>query len=285
MTKTMPNTTAGLAVSRAVTSLSRIFVGMGHQLAFYVKALGWSGRTVRRYRAEMLRLLSEVSLGSGALALIGGTVVVVGFLTAAAGVEVGLQGYTSLGNIGVSALSGFVAAYVNTREAAPAIAGIALTATVGAGFTAQLGAMRVSEEIDALETMGIPSVPYLVTTRVLAGLVAVVPLYAVAVVMSYASTRIVVTIFFGQSSGNYQHYFSTFLIPEDILWSFLKAILMALVVISVCCYYGYHAAGGPAGVGTAVGLAVRTSLIAVMVIDLMFGLAVWGGPSTVHIAT
>jgi phospholipid/cholesterol/gamma-HCH transport system permease protein len=247
--------------------------------------LGWSGRTVRRYRAEMLRLLSEVSLGSGALALIGGTVVVVGFLTAAAGVEVGLQGYTSLGNIGVSALSGFVAAYVNTREAAPAIAGIALTATVGAGFTAQLGAMRVSEEIDALETMGIPSVPYLVTTRVLAGLVAVVPLYAVAVVMSYASTRIVVTIFFGQSSGNYQHYFSTFLIPEDILWSFLKAILMALVVISVCCYYGYNAAGGPAGVGTAVGLAVRTSLIAVMVIDLMFGLAVWGGPSTVHIAT
>ena len=196
---------------------------MGHQLAFYGRALGWSGRTMRRYRTEILRLLSEVSLGSGALALIGGTVVVVGFLTAAAGVEVGLQGYTSLGNIGVSALSGFVAAYVNTREAAPAIAGIALTATVGAGFTAQLGAMRVSEEIDALETMAIPSVPYLVTTRVLAGLLAVVPLYAVAVVMSYASTRIVVTVFFGQSSGNYQHYFSTFLIPEDILWSFLKA--------------------------------------------------------------
>ena len=175
------------------SSLSGL-VAMGHQLAFYGRAFGWSGRTLRRYRKEVLRLLSEVSLGSGALALIGGTVVVVGFLTAAAGVEVGLQGYTSLGNIGVSALSGFVAAYVNTREAAPAIAGIALTATVGAGFTAQLGAMRVSEEIDALETMAIPSIPYLVTTRIIAGVLAVMPLYAVAVVMSYASTRIVVTV-------------------------------------------------------------------------------------------
>ncbi len=209
MARTTPNTTVALAVSRAATSVSSVFVGMGHQLAFYAKALGWIGTDVAALpRPRSLRLLSEVSLGSGALALIGGTVVVVGFLTAAAGVEVGLQGYTSLGNIGVSALSGFVAAYVNTREAAPAIAGIALTATVGAGFTAQLGAMRVSEEIDALEVMAIPSVPYLVTTRILAGLVAVVPLYAVAVVMSYASTRIVVTVFFGQSSGNYQHYFS-----------------------------------------------------------------------------
>ena len=272
------------AAGRVARSSTGFLATVGHQVAFYTRAFAWSGRTLHRYRREVLRLLSEVSLGSGALALIGGTVVVVGFLTAAAGVEVGLQGYTSLGNIGVSALSGFVAAYVNTREAAPAIAGIALTATVGAGFTAQLGAMRVSEEIDALEVMAIPSVPYLVTTRIIAGLLAVVPLYAVAVVMSYASTRVVVTVFFGQSAGNYQHYFSTFLIPVDILWSFLKAALMAVVVIAVCCYYGFNAAGGPAGVGTAVGRAVRTSLIAVMIIDLLFGLAVWGGPTTVHIA-
>ena len=272
-------------IGQAADSSTRVLQNLGHQLSFYARSIGWAGRTVRRYPKEVLRLLSEVSLGSGALALIGGTVVVVGFLTAAAGVEVGLQGYTSLGNIGVSALSGFVAAYVNTREAAPAIAGIALTATVGAGFTAQLGAMRVSEEIDALEVMAIPSIPFLVTTRIIAGLFAVIPLYAVALVMSYASTRVVVTVGFGQSAGSYDHYFATFLIPIDILWSFLKAALMALVVISVCCYYGFNASGGPAGVGTAVGRAVRSSLISVMIIDLLFGLAVWGGPSTVHIAT
>jgi phospholipid/cholesterol/gamma-HCH transport system permease protein len=285
MVRPAPRTYVGLATARAGNSVVTVLANMGHQLAFYGKAFGWSGRTITRYRREVLRLLSEVSLGSGALALIGGTVVVVGFLTAAAGVEVGLQGYTSLGNVGVSALSGFIAAYINTREVAPAIAGIALTATVGAGFTAQLGAMRVSEEIDALEVMAVPSVPYLVTTRIIAGLIAVVPLYAVSLVMSYASTRVVVTVFYGQSSGNYQHYFSTFLIPVDIIWSFVKAALMALVVVAVCCYYGFTAAGGPAGVGTAVGRAVRTSLIAVMVIDLFYGLAVWGGPTTVHVAT
>lgn len=258
--------------------------GLGRQVRFLLGAYLAVPFAVRRHRREVLRLVSEVSLGSGALALIGGTVVVISFLTAAVGIEVGIQGYTSLGNIGVSALSGFIAAYVNTREAAPAIAGIALTATVGAGFTAQLGAMRVSEEIDALEVMAIRSIPYLVSTRIAAGFLSVIPLYAVAVVMSYVSTRLVVTVFFGQSAGTYEHYFSTFLIPADLLYSFGKALLMALLVLSICCYEGYTVKGGPAEVGRAVGRAVRTSLIAIMMLDLLFGLAVWGGTSTVHVA-
>lgn len=150
---------------------------LGEQLAFHGKAFAQVPRAVRSYPKEIVRLLAEVSMGSGALALIGGTVLVIGFLTAASGIEVGLQAYTSFDNIGVSALSGFFSAYFNTREVAPIISGIALTATVGAGFTAQIGAMRVSEEIDALEVMAVPPVPYLVTTRIIAGLIAVVPLY------------------------------------------------------------------------------------------------------------
>lgn len=256
---------------------------LGRQLAFYGKAYRGMPMVVTKYRKEIIRLIAEVSLGSGALALIGGTVLVVGFLTTASGIEVGLEAYTSFGNIGVAALSGFFSAYFNTREVAPIIAGIALTATVGAGFTAQLGAMRVSEEIDAIEVMAVPSVPFLVTTRVIAGLIAVIPLFAIAVIMTFAATRIVVTVGFGQAAGTFDHYFRTFLIPGDLLLSVLKVIIMALIVMSVCCYYGYTASGGPAGVGRAVGLAVRTSLIAVMIVDLAFGLAFWGGPS-VHIA-
>src|SRR5207245_7270593 len=99
-------------------------------------------------------------------------------LTLFTGVVVGIQGYTALNEIGTAAFTGFISAYFNTREIAPLVAGLALSATVGAGFTAQLGAMRISEEVDALEVMGIPSLPYLVTTRVLAGFVAVIPLYA-----------------------------------------------------------------------------------------------------------
>lgn len=133
------------------------------------------------------------------------------------GYEVGQQGVTSLGRIGIGALSGFISAFFNTREAIPpVIAGIALTATVGAGFTAQLGAMRVSEEIDAMETMSIPSLPpYLVTTRVAAGIIAVIPLYAVALFVGYVATQLV-TEFLGEASGTYQHYFNVFLVPSDV---------------------------------------------------------------------
>lgn len=269
--------------SRVVAPMSGTFEDIGRQMAFHGRVLRAVPHTLRSYRHEVLRILAEVSLGTGALALIGGTVVVVGFLTASAGVVVALDGYQALGNIGIEALVGFTSAYINTREAAPVVAGIALTATVGAGFTAELGAMRVSEEIDALEVMAIPSIPYLITTRVIAGLVAVVPLYAIALFMSFAASELIVTLVYGQSGGTYQHYFETFLIPIDILWSLAKTMVMAVAVIAVCCYYGFNASGGPAGVGFAVGRAVRLSLIFVMLLDLAVGLAVWGG-ATIHVA-
>lgn len=258
--------------------------GIGEAVRFHLLVLAEVGRTVRRYPREILRLVAEVSLGSGGLALIGGTVAVVVFMTAAIGVEIGLQGYSSLSNVGVEALSGFMSSYANTREGAPLLAGIGLTATVGAGFTAQLGAMRVSEEIDALEVMAVPAISFLVTSRIVAGLIAIVPLYALALLGSYAATKIVVVEFFGQASGTYSHYFMTFLRPEDIGWSLLKVIAMALLVMLVHCRAGYLATGGPAGVGRAVGSAVRTSLIGVMLVDLLLNLAIYGGPSQVHVA-
>ncbi|PPJ24957.1 ABC transporter permease [Nocardia nova] len=258
---------------------------IGNQIAFHLSSLAAAPRVLRRYRSEVLRLIAEVSLGTGALAVIGGTVVIVGFLTAAAGYEVGQQGTSSLGRVGIEAMSGFISAFFNTREAIPVIAGVALTATVGAGFTAQLGAMRVSEEIDALEVMSVPSMPYLVTTRILAGLIAVGPLYAIALFMGYASTEFVSVFMSNQSSGTYHHYFNLFLVPSDVLWSFAKVVVMAVVVMCVHCYHGYNATGGPAGVGTAVGRAVRTSLIAIMLIDLLVGITIYGGVhSTVRVS-
>ena len=100
------------------------------------------------------------------------------------------------------------------------IAGIALAATIGAGATAQLGAMRVSEEIDALETMAISSIPYLVSTRIVAGMIAIIPLYSLASLAAFVASRFATVVLYGQSSGVYDHYFNTFLIPSDILWSF-----------------------------------------------------------------
>ncbi|SNR85907.1 phospholipid/cholesterol/gamma-HCH transport system permease protein [Haloechinothrix alba] len=258
--------------------------GLGQQLSFYARALAWSPRTIARYSREMARLLTEVCFGTGALAIIGGTLGVMIGMTMFTGLVVGLQGYSSLEQLGTAALTGFISAYFNTREVAPLSAGLALSATVGCGFTAQLGAMRISEEIDALEVMGVPSVPYLVTTRVLAGVAAVIPLYAVGLLSAYVASRQITIWVYGQSAGTYDHYFALFLPPEDVVWSFGKVLIFSVVVILTHCYYGYTARGGPAGVGVAVGKAVRTSIVMIAVLDFFLSLAIWGSTTTVRIA-
>ena len=273
-------TTARKAAQRPVTALD----DLGEQMAFYIKALAWTPRTIRRYKKEILRLLAEVTFGSGALAVIGGTVGVITFLSFFTGTEVGLQGYAALNQLGTGAFTGFVSAYFNTREIAPLVAGLALSATVGCGFTAQLGAMRISEEVDALEVMAVPSLPFLVTTRLIAGFVAVIPLYVIGLLSSYLSTRTIATAYYGQSTGTYDHYFRLFLPPVDILWSFGKVLVFSVVIVMTHCYYGYTAKGGPAGVGIAVGRAVRTAIVAINVIDFFLSLAIWGSTTNVRIA-
>ena len=249
---------------------------VGHQTEFYAKTIRSIGDALVNYKVEVLALIAQMSLGAGALAVIGGTVGVVGFLTISTGSLTAVQGYNSLAGIGVEALQGFTAAYIITRVVAPLIAGIALAATIGAGATAQLGAMRISEEIDALEVMGIRSVAYLASTRVIAGIIAVIPLYCVAVLLAYLSGRFSTTFIYGQSTGVYDHYFNTFLNPTDLIWSYFQAITMAVIVMMVHTYYGYHATGGPAGVGEATGRAVRTSLIVLAIVTLFVALAIYG---------
>ena len=101
---------------------------------------------------------------------------------------------------------------------------------------------------------------------------------------SYLATYVTVTGFFHQSSGTYMHYFNLFLPPGDVLWSFMKVLVFAVVVILIHCYHGYNASGGPAGVGLAVGRAVRTSIVAINVIDLFLSMAIWGTTTTVRLA-
>ena len=149
---------------------------IGSQTAFYVRALGLVWEAIVRYRVETLRLIAKMSLGIGALAIIGGTVVIVTTLTMSTGGLIGIQLYRSLSDVGVEALSGFASAYLNTRITSPLVADIGLAATIGAGATAQLGAMRINEEIDALEVMGVRTIAYLVSTRVVAGVLVVIPL-------------------------------------------------------------------------------------------------------------
>ena len=260
------------------------FNRIGDHILFYGAALKGVPHAMVNYRREIVRLIAEISMGAGTLAMIGGTVVIVGFLTLAAGGTLAVQGYSSLGNIGIEALTGFLAAFINVRISAPVVAGIGLAATFGAGVTAQLGAMRINEEIDALESMAIRPVEYLVSTRIVAGMFAITPLYAIAVILSFLASQFVTVVLFGQSGGLYQHYFTTFLNPIDLLWSFVQAVLMALMILLIHTYYGYFAAGGPSGVGVAVGNAVRTSLIVVVSVTLLVSLAIYGSNGNFNLA-
>lgn len=260
------------------------FTRIGDQTLFYGKAIAGVPHAAVRYRKEVVRLIAEISMGAGTLAMIGGTVAIVGFLTLAAGGTLAVQGYSSLGNIGIEALTGFLAAFINVRISAPVVAGIGLAATFGAGVTAQLGAMRINEEIDALESMAINPVEYLVSTRLVAGMVAITPLYSIAVILSFLASQFVTVALFGQSGGLYDHYFNTFLNPLDLLWSFLQAVLMAITILLIHTYFGFFASGGPSGVGVAVGNAVRTSLIVVVSVTLLVSLAIYGSDGNFNLS-
>lgn len=257
---------------------------IGDQTRFYFTTLASIPNAVIHYRPELLRLIAQMGLGSGALAAIGGTVVIVGFMTMTTGAVVAAQGYTEFQSVGVEAFTGFASAFFIPRLIVPGTAQVTLTATVGAGATAQMGAMRINEEVDALEVLGIESVTYLAATRVLAGTIVVIPLYAVALMSGFFAARIGTVAIYGQGSGVYDHYFNTFLNTADLAWSFVETIAMIVVVMLVCTYYGYNAHGGPAGVGEAVGRAVRASMVVGGIVLVAVTLGVYGQSGNFHLA-
>ncbi len=260
---------------------------VGRQLGFYVRILYETvvHLLIRlRYRNIVFNLVSDITVGAGALIVGGGMVFVIFSMSFFTGTEVGLQGFKGLQQIGAESFTGLVGSFANTREVTPLIAGVALAAQVGAGFTAELGAMRISDEIDALEVMSVPSFVYLVCTRVVAALIAIIPLYLISLFASFFATKLVTTQFFGLSEGVYDYYFRLYLPAEDVFYSVVKAMVFAVVVALIHCYYGFNASGGPEGVGVAVGRAIRLSIVAVVILNLILSLIFWGGGNTVKIA-
>ena len=261
----------------------RGFGALGAHLAFYVRAMANIPLALKR-RSEIIRHISDITIGAGALIAGAGTAGVIFFMAFFTGTQVGLEGFKGLQLIGAEAFTGFVSAFANTREITPLIAGITLAAQVGAGFTAELGAMRISEEIDATEVIAVRPIPYLVSTRLIGAFVAVIPLYLISLFSSYLATKFMVVNYLGLSGGTYNHYFTIFLPATDVIYSLVKALIFAVVVVLIHCYYGYYASGGPAGVGVAVGRAIRTSIVAINIINLLMSAIFWGAGETVRIA-
>ncbi|HJC60041.1 MAG TPA: ABC transporter permease [Candidatus Dietzia intestinigallinarum] len=249
---------------------------VGRHVTFAGKVLLSLPTAVVRYRGQVVREVVDVGFGSKSLVAGGGTVGIVLAMSAVAAIMVGVETYRGLDLIGMTSLSGMLSAMANTRELAPVVASIALAAKVGTGFTARLGSMRISDEIDALDSMSVPTIPYLAGTRLVATMICIVPLYAIGLVATYIATRVVVVYVNGGSAGTYDHFFHITLGPEDVLYSLIKAIAFAAVIVLVHCSYGYHATGGPEGVGRAAGRALRTSILAIGFLDIVLTFALWG---------
>jgi phospholipid/cholesterol/gamma-HCH transport system permease protein len=270
-------------IRRPAKTFGREWNRVGRQARFYVTTLRSIGDVVVFYKGELMRVIAQMSLGVGALVLIGGTVVIVAFLVTFAASTTAVYAHKLLAQVGIEALAGFASAFINVRIGVPLISTIGLSATVGAGATAQLGAMRISEEIDALEVMGVRSIAYLASSRVLAGVIVVIPLYCVALLMGFFGYKF--TIFaYGQSAGAFNHYFNTFLVSTDVLWSLFIVICAAIAVMLVHTYYGFNATGGPVGVGEAVGRATRASMIVSISVLLLVSMAIYGPTGNFHLS-
>jgi phospholipid/cholesterol/gamma-HCH transport system permease protein len=241
----------------------------GEIVNFGVRTAGlvYSGR-VFRFFGESLRQAGILIFGSA---------VIIWVFVFILGLQCGLQGAYFNRSIGAPSLAGLFSAYCDLREGLPYAFGYILSAKVGTGIVAELGAMRISDEIDALEVMGIQPMTFLAATRLLGAWIAIPFLYLVGIGVAYAASYIAVVQQVGDvSSGGYLLIFWMFQNPLDLMFSLIKGMVMATAIVVVGCYYGYTASGGPVGVGTATAQSMVVNVILVHIIGMLGTVVFWG---------
>ncbi|MEV6558191.1 ABC transporter permease [Nocardia sp. NPDC051756] len=253
----------------------------GFILSFTWQSLSAIPLTLGKYRDETMRAVTDMTWGRGSIIVGGGTVPMLAVLGIVIGASVGVESFATLDLLGLGPVTGVVSAFANTRELAPIAAGIGFAAQAGCRMTAEIGSMRISEEIDALESLGLRSIPFVVTTRVIAGAVALVPTFLIALILSYLACGAVVVALHGQADGVYNHYFYQFVNGADIAAAVVKVLVFGVAVILIHCYQGFFATGGPEGVGIASGRAVRASFVAIIALDMVLSIALWGFHSAI----
>jgi phospholipid/cholesterol/gamma-HCH transport system permease protein len=227
------------------------------------------------YSLRVFRFFGEALRQSGIL-IIGSTIVIWG-LVFVIGLECGIEGAYFTESTGTPAYSGVFTAWCDLRELVPYAFGYMMAAKVGTGIVAELGAMRISDEIDALEVMGIDSMTFLCATRLLAAWLVLPFMYLAAIGMGFLASYIAVVQQIGYvSSGGYFLIFWQFQNPPDFLYSLIKAMFMATAIVLVGCYYGYNASGGPVGVGTATAKSMVLNLVLVHLIGMLGTQVFWG---------
>src|SRR5829696_5794002 len=227
------------------------------------------------FTLKVLRFFGETLRQAGVL-ILSSTIVIWGLIFII-GLQCGIEGAYFNRSVGAPAYAGVFAAWCDLREVIPYGFGYMLSAKVGTGIVAELGAMRISDEIDALEVMGVPPVTFLGATRLLAAWIAFPFMYLAAVGIGYFASWLAVVEQIGDvSSGGYFLIFWMFQNPPDLLFSLIKGMVMATAIVLVGCYYGYTAGGGPVGVGTATAKSMVLNIVLVHIIGMMGTLVFWG---------
>ena len=244
----------------------------------------FTGNIVRDvWGLRVLRFFGEALRQAGIL-IVGSTLVIWGLVFITGLGTCGIEGAYFLESQGAPAYAGVFTALCDLREAVPYAFGYMMSAKVGTGIVAELGAMRISEEIDALEVMGFDSMVFLCATRLLACWIVLPFMYIAAIGVAYLASYIAVVLQIGYtSSGGYLLTFWEFQSPPDVLFSLIKGMTMATTIVLVGCYYGYNASGGPVGVGTATAKSMVLNLVLVTLIGMLGTQVFWGTNARVPI--
>jgi phospholipid/cholesterol/gamma-HCH transport system permease protein len=227
------------------------------------------------FNGRVLRFFGEALRQSGILVM--GSAMVIWGLAFISGLQCGIEGAYFNRSVGAPAYAGVFSAWCDLREIMPYAFGYMMSAKVGTGLVAEIGAMRISDEIDALEVMGINSLVYLCSTRLLAAWMVLPFMYIATVGVGFLASYVSVVQQIGEvSSGGYFLIFWMFQNPPDLLYSLLKGMAMATVIVMVGCYYGYTASGGPVGVGTATAKSMVLNTVMVHLVGMVGTQIFWG---------
>ncbi len=227
------------------------------------------------YTGRVFRFFGEALRQAGIL--ITGSAIVIWGLTFILGLQCGIEGAYFSRSVGAPSNAGTFAAWCDLREVIPYAFGYMMAAKVGTGIVAELGAMRISDEIDALEVMGVNPMIFLCATRLLGAWIVLPFLYLIGIGVGYVASWIAVVKQIGDvSSGGYFLIFWEFQNPPDLIFSLIKGMVMATVIVTVGCYYGYNASGGPVGVGTATAKSMVLNIVLVHIIGMLGTLVFWG---------
>ncbi|WP_249010257.1 ABC transporter permease [Conexibacter sp. DBS9H8] len=241
----------------------------GDIVVFVLSILG------RLANLRVFRHFGEVLRQAGIL-ILSSTLVIWG-LVFIIGLQCGIEGAYFNRSVGAPAYAGVFAAWCDLRELVPLCFGYMMAAKVGTGIVAELGSMRISDEIDALEVMGISGVTFLCATRLLAALIVLPFVYLCAIGAGFFASYLAVVQQIGDvSSGGFFLIFWEFQNPPDLLYSLIKAMAMAIIIVLVGCYYGYNASGGPVGVGTATAKSMVFNIVAVHIVGMLGTQLFWG---------